>query len=217
MSSPEQTVRIDFKPRFRVFIDFWNFQITLNERENEATGQQDVHFKIDWKQFPAWVVGKAAEVVGINDYSYEGTIVYTSYNPAATDASFKRWLTTWLDRQPGIQVVARERQPKSAPRCNLCHQEIQSCPSCGNRLAGTIEKGIDTALVTDMIRLAWEGAYDVGIVVSSDRDLVPVVEFLDSKGRKIIQGGFPPSGLHLATACWASFDLFALREEYRRN
>jgi uncharacterized LabA/DUF88 family protein len=84
-------------------------------------------------------------------------------------------------------------------------------------VTGTVEKGVDTAIVTDMIRLAWESAYHIAVLASSDADLVPAVRFLDSKGLKIIQAGFPPSGVHLATSCWASFDMFADREAYRRQ
>jgi uncharacterized LabA/DUF88 family protein len=67
-----------------------------------------------------------------------------------------------------------------------------------------------------MIRLAWEGAYDVGVLASMDSDLVPAVEFLALRGRKIVQAGFPPKGTDLATACWASFDVFADRKEIER-
>ena len=56
------------------------------------------------------------------------------------------------------------------------------------------EKGVDTAIATDMIRLAWEKAYDVAVLASSDGDLVPAVEFLDLKGARIIQAGFYPRG-----------------------
>ena len=67
-----------------------------------------------------------------------------------------------------------------------------------------------------MIRLAWEDAYDIAVLASSDADLVPAVRFLDQKGRKVIQAGFPPTGVQLATSCWASFDMFRHREEFRR-
>ena len=93
---------------------------------------------------------------------------------------------------------------------------MEYCPNCQTKISATVEKGIDTAIATDMIRLAWEDAYDIGLIVPSDSDFVPVVEFLDSKGHKMIQAGFPPQGIHLATACWGSFDLFALREQFRR-
>jgi uncharacterized LabA/DUF88 family protein len=64
--------------------------------------------------------------------------------------------------------------------------------------------------------LVWESAYDVAVLVSSDSDLVPAVEFLDLRGRKVIQAAFPPIGSHLATACRASFDMFSERDSYRR-
>lgn len=83
-------------------------------------------------------------------------------------------------------------------------------------LAGTVEKGVDTAIATDMIRLAWENAYDAAILVTSDADLVPAVEFLELKGIRVIQAGFPPDGADLSTACWGSFDLFACRKMFGR-
>jgi len=70
-----------------------------------------------------------------------------------------------------------------------------------------MEKGIDTAITTDMIKLAWEEAWDVAILISSDHDFVPVVEFLATKGRRVINVHFPPRGAHLARICWASIDL----------
>jgi uncharacterized LabA/DUF88 family protein len=84
-------------------------------------------------------------------------------------------------------------------------------------MAGTIEKGVDTAIATDMIRLAWERAYDVAILATSDADLVPAVEFLDQRGFRIIQAGFPPLGSHLSRACWATLDVFKIRNQFRRN
>ena len=74
-------------------------------------------------------------------------------------------------------------------------------------MIGTVEKGIDTAITTDMIRLAWEDAWDVAILVSSDHDFIPVVEFLSSKGKRVINVYLPPKGINLARTCWASIDL----------
>ena len=90
------------------------------------------------------------------------------------------------------------------------------CPHCRADLARSVEKGVDTAIATDMIRLAWENAYDVGVLVTSDADLIPAVEFLDQEGTRILQAGFPPSGVDLSRACWATFDLFTIRNTFRR-
>ena len=206
----------DGRARVRVFIDFWNLQITLNQQIQHVDPTDA--FKIDWSALPRWLAREAATVVGTEHHSYDGAHVYSSYNPlSASDVGLRWWLTTWLDRQPGVQVVLKERRPKDPPTCPSCHQSVPSCPACKASLARTVEKGVDTAIVTDMIRLAWERAYDVGVIVSSDADLVPVVEFLDSKGLRMVQAGFPPIGSDLATACWGSFDVLAGRESFRRT
>ena len=199
-----------------MFVDFWNLQITLNEQVQLINPSEN--FKLDWSVLPRWLARAAATVVGPVPHSYDGAHVYASYDPhSSRDVKFRHWLTTWLDRQPGVQVVLKDRRPKAAPTCPACHASITSCPRCGAALARTVEKGIDTALATDMIKFAVEGAYDVGVLVSSDADFVPVVEFLDSKGIRVVQAGFPPIGSALATACWGSFDLLARREEFRRR
>lgn len=200
--------------RVRIFVDFWNLQLTMNERERAATGASN--FPFDWSKLPSVLVKKAAEKCGVPGLAYEGMHVYASYDPRAQDDKLKRWLLTWLDRQPGVQVVLKERRLRDVPHCPVCRAEVPVCPACGGSLRRNQEKGVDTAIVTDMIRLAWEAAYDVAVLVSSDSDLVPAVQFLDLRGRKVIQAGFPPIGSHLATACWASFDMFAERDSYRR-
>ncbi len=203
--------------RIRVFIGFWNVQLWLNRLEAENAGTPDARFLIDWTKFPRWLADRAAEVCSLSPYSYEGAHVYASYNPkSGDDTKLRKWLTGWLNSRPGVQVVAKARRPKNAPVCPACHRTISACPGCGSGLAGTVEKGVDAAIATDMIRLAWEETYDVAVLVSSDTDLVPAVEFLDLRGRKVIQAGFPPVARELATACWASFDLFTERHNYRR-
>ena len=94
-----------------------------------------------------------------------------------------------------------------SPKRPVCHKEVAECPHCKGSMAGTVEKGIDTAIVTDMIKLAWADSYDIAVLVSADRDFIPAVEFLGSKGLKVVHAGFPPSGMELARKCWASFDL----------
>jgi len=210
-ASPPQ---VSSKVRFRVFIDFWNFQLTLNKRVGDS------RFKIDWRLLPARLVQEAAALIGATDYSYEGTIIFTSYNGKTEEGrKYRKWATTWLDVQPGIQVQCYERRPREHPKCPSCHKAVEKGPdaSCGADMAGTVEKGVDTAIATSMIRLAWEKSYDVAILASSDADLVPAVEFLDHRGFRIIQAGFPPSGAHLTRACWGMVDVAKIRRTIERT
>ncbi len=208
------------KMRVRVFVDYWNFQLSLNAREAKRRGVDDYRFEIDWQKLGPWLARKACAVVNCaqGEHSFDGVIIYTSFDPSNPQGvKFRGWAEGWLDRQPGIQVHCRPRHRRSDIACPICHESIVDCPHCGKRMRSTIEKGVDTLIATDMIRLAWENAYDLGVLATSDSDLVPAVEFLNLRGRKIVQAGFPPIGIDLATACWGSFDVFADRKEIERK
>ena len=69
------------------------------------------------------------------------------------------------------------------------------------------EKGVDTAIVTDLLALASEGAYDVAVLLSSDADHIPAVEWVQGKGRKVINATWANHGFDLAKTSWAAFDL----------
>lgn len=224
MSPPETPQTSDVggaRFRVRVFVDYWNLQLTLNEREAALRNVTDYRFKVDWKGLGHWLAGKACETAGIgpNAHSYEGIIIYASYDPrTAAGRSDSKWMRTWLDVQPGVNVRCLERQPKHPPKCTKCYGVIEYCPNpdCKEKMVGTVEKGVDTFIATDMIRLAWEKAYDIAVLATSDRDLIPAVEFLAQKGLRVIQAGFPPIGIDLAKTCWASFDIFPHKNEIER-
>jgi len=51
----------------------------------------------------------------------------------------------------------------------------------------TREKGIDVKLATDLIVGAVDDRYDTAIVISSDSDLVPAIDWVRMKGKKKIE------------------------------
>ena len=207
--------------RIAVFVDYWNFQLTLNSKIAAKNGNPDHRAKVDWKALGAILAKEACNVLSCDpaSLSYEGCYIYTSYNPVTDEGKrFSKWATTWLNRQPGITVEIRERKPKALPKCPICHADITHCPhaKCGEPISATIEKGIDTLLVTDLIRFANSNSYDAAVLVSSDADMVPAVNFVQTLGKKIIQAGFPPSGIDLSTRCWGSFDVMKLAGQLER-
>ena len=113
-----------------------------------------------------------------------------------------------------MSIVPRQKK-RSPPRCPGCQQPVGTCPSCAADLRGTEEKGVDVRLATDMISLAWVNNYDVAVLVSSDRDFVPVAELLETKGIKVIHGAFPPKGAQLSARCWGKIDIPRLRDALR--
>jgi len=195
--------------RTRIFVDFWNLQLNIIAREGSD-------YRLDWRQLSPCLVAQAETLLGSN-LRFEGTHVYLSYNPHTDKGKrLHNWAVNILDRFPGVHLIAKERKPKHPPDCPNCHTTVAICPHCQGQMIGTVEKGIDTSIVTDMISLAWEEKWDIAILISSDHDLVPCVEFLNSKGRRVTNGYFPPDGMLLARTCWASFDLRQLLPQLRR-
>jgi len=207
--------------RIAVFIDYWNFQLTLNQKASSLRHINDLRVKVNWKTLGPLLAKQACGILGcdVAELSYQGTYIYTSFNPLTEEGKkFKNWATTWLDRQPGVNVQARERRRKSPQKCPACHQEITHCPHavCGEEINATEEKGVDTFLVTDLLRLGLSDSYDAAVLASLDADMVPAVEYMQTMGKKIIQAGFPPQGMTLATECWGSFDVMKLLDQLER-
>ena len=197
------TVEFSAAQKVRVFIDFWNFQLSARDALGRNT-------RADWERLPRWLgTEAAARITGIDAASlrYEGAMVYVSAAPGEREAGLRTWATKFLARVPGVTVVLKDRVKKHPPVCQACHKPVATCCNCGAALSLTEEKGIDVAIAADMIRLAWEEAYDWAVLVSSDRDFIPAVEFLNGKGRKVLHAGFPPRGSELASKCWGSIDL----------
>jgi len=48
------------------------------------------------------------------------------------------------------------------------------------------QKGVDTLLVLDLVRLGRRGAYDIAVLFSGDRDIVEAVREAQSEGRRVI-------------------------------
>jgi uncharacterized LabA/DUF88 family protein len=48
-----------------------------------------------------------------------------------------------------------------------------------------VEKGVDVAVVTDLLSLAWENAYDDAVLVSGDADYTGAVDKVRSKGKMV--------------------------------
>ena len=200
------------RQRVRVFVDFWNFQLSAND----VLGRS---FRPDWNTLSRWLgVEAAALISGVaeSDLQFEVSTVYLSVGKGAGDARLREWATRFLDRVAGVTVVLKERVKKHPPVCQSCHRPVSACCHCGIPLSLTEEKGVDVAIATDMIKLAWEDAYDWAVLVSSDRDFIPAVEFLNAKGRKVLHAGFPPRGSELAAKCWGSLDLRSSLKQLER-
>jgi len=198
--------------RTRVFIDFWNFSLNWRDRADGA--------RIDWPSVPRVLLDEARkklEVAGITeDLQLEETLVYASY--LNTDKKLKGWLDSFLDRQPSFNVKSRERKSKRRTiHCANCGADNEKCEACGEPLTWAPEKGVDTAIVTDLLALAGEDAYDVAILLSSDADHIPAVEWIQARGRKVINATWANHGFDLKRTSWAEIELDPLLPLMKRN
>lgn len=193
----------------RLFLDFWNFQLRWNERSGGSN--------CDWTKVPSVLLAAAQGVTPqLGQLVLDDTRIYASTNPD-TEGNLRGWLDGFLDRQPGFRVFVRERRSRPAPvHCSQCGQELPNCPSCNAAYTKAVEKGTDSAIITDMFSLAWENAYAVAILVTGDADMIPAVEKIQDRGLKIINATWQRYGHELAKKCWASFPIDPLITQLTR-
>lgn len=182
--------------RVKIFIDFWNFQLAWNEYHQRKGAKEVV--RIPWKPLLYQVLVREVDPAA----TYAGTHVYASYdahNPA--DTGLRRFLNV-MDGFPGYDVLVKERKPQSSIRCPSCRQSIGQCPHCRQTIQRTVEKGVDTALVTDLIQIGIDGHYDRAVLIAADADHVPAVEFLGGRMKQITHAWFKGHAHELRNACW---------------
>ena len=199
--------------RVHIFVDFWNFELSIQNTLG-------ADFRIDWFGLGHLLTEQTVRVVNpATPLEYQGMRVYGSYDPnSPNEQNLRRWALNTLPRAPGVTVRMTERRRKATgPKCPSCRRVISHCMHCGGNMRGTEEKGVDTAIATDMMRLAWDNNYDVAVLVSSDRDFIPVVQSLETKGIRVIHGAFPPQASELTKACWGSIGIPNISENFRRS
>lgn len=181
-----------------IFVDFWNTQLSWNEWHHRRGAHETV--RIPWEhRFPQVLL----QQVDANAV-YAGTKVYASYHPGTTsDNGLRRFLHV-MDGFTGYDVIVKERSPRGPTRCPnpRCRKPIAVCPHCDRAIERTVEKGIDTALATDLIRYGIDGHYDRAILVAADADHVPAVKFLGGRMKQITHCWFRGQASELRNACW---------------
>jgi len=188
------------KARVRMFVDFWNFQINWNEYH---AGRGAGRLIIPWKDLPAVLTTEISRGQAVK---FAGAQVYASINSSSPkDMKLSRWLHHTLASYTGYSIDVRERKPRKTIRCQEenCKAPVENCPACNTPLRGTVEKGIDAAIITDLISMAFDDNYDIGLLISGDADYAPAVKYIQKKtDKQIIQVFFKAHGDQLRNACW---------------
>ena len=196
--------------RVRILVDFWNLQIAWNQFHEKRSGER---LRIPWETRLTDVLTRQASPEAV----YHGCHVYASVNPrSSADVGLRRFLHA-MQGFAGYRVTVKERKARGPHRCPnpACRSHVLACPSCGEALQRTVEKGVDTALVTDLIQAAIDDLFDVAILVSADADFVPAVELVQNRtGKRVIHAHIRPQGQELRNACWSHVFLDDLMDQF---
>jgi uncharacterized LabA/DUF88 family protein len=187
--------------RVRIFVDFWNFQINWNDYHTRNGATAPV--PIPWKELPPLLAAEAAKG---QLAKFAGIHVYASVNSSSEkDRKLSNWLHHSMAGLTGYIVDVRERKPRKTIKCQEenCRTPITSCPACKKPLKGTVEKGIDAAVITDLITLAFDDNYDLAVLICGDADYAPAVRYIQRKtDKQVVQAFFKAHGDELRNACW---------------
>ena len=113
---PEQDAQPEQRYRARVFVDFWNFTLSMRD--------VDANFRTDWAKLGPVLAAMAVDRIDNRiPCEYQGLNFYGSYDPASNaDRNLFRWATTKVDTFPGVSVsIVRRQKKRSPPRCPACH------------------------------------------------------------------------------------------------
>ena len=192
----------------RLFIDYWNFQLNWNQRAGDG--------RCDWLALPGRLLGAIEEQLGVTALDAGGTNIYASVEPS--NENLVAWLESFLDRQPGFRVrTVRMVRRQRTQRCVACGGEMSSCPDCGEPFSMTAAKGLTARWILDLLQMVECGTCQVPVMVSSDSELVPVVEYLVDRGVRVVHAGWRDAGGELARSAWGALDLEPLMPDLMRS
>jgi uncharacterized LabA/DUF88 family protein len=172
------------KERVQIFIDGGNFfHLALKKL---GIGENDFSFE-GFANFLA----NGREIVSMGKRFYVGTVREQVGNPRSKKAMSKQTklfttlkMTGWEIKTSKLRT--RIERIKIDGRV-LNHEELRRKGVSEIEIRTTREKGIDVKLATDLIVGAVDDRYDTAIVVSSDSDLIPAIDWVRIKRNKKVE------------------------------
>ncbi|MFA6042637.1 MAG: NYN domain-containing protein [Patescibacteria group bacterium] len=170
--------------RVQIFIDAGNFY----HRALKPLGLKERDF--DFEKFSIFLAGERV-ITSLGKRYYIGTVREDVKNPKTIEAMSRQTQLFTVLQKTGWQIqtsklrIRTERltiDTRVKDYKRLLKLGVEKIEFTRSR-----EKGIDVKLATDLIVGAVDNRYDVAIVVSSDTDLVPAIDWVRNRGKKLIE------------------------------
>lgn len=188
----------------QLFVDYWNFTNTLKAEAQFRGGTASV----DWPEFNGWLVEQASRLLDVDYVEFARVHFFTAYNPGTRRGrGQKAFFQALRQREKHSVWMNAQRQRRNPPNCPSCREEFGECPNCGADMRGYEEKGVDVALAVRMMRELHEGRLDTAILISADRDFIPLIEEIRRYRVTVLYAGFPSGGSAVRDRCDEAIDL----------
>ncbi len=182
--------------KVKIFIDFWNLQISWNRYHNKLGAEK---VSLPWGDKLRTVLLSKL----VDNVEYSGTHLYASINPQNPKDKYLKGFLNNLNMCEGYKVIVKERKSSKPIFCNKCNHDILNCPTCNEKLTRTIEKGVDTTIAIELFQFAVDNLYDTAILISGDADFIPAIDYIQQKGKKIIHAGWKDIAYNISMTCWS--------------
>jgi uncharacterized LabA/DUF88 family protein len=161
----------------------------------EALARSLTRGVVDYGRLAQWALAS------VDGTQLAGAHYYTGA-PGAHEAPERRQLLSELidimECEPGFFVHRFNRSATRIP-----------CAHCGENTTTVEEKMLHTALVTDVVMLGVQDAYDVAVLFTNDVNVIPGVQAIQTLGKRAWVVSCEPHGVSrsLARASWSTLQL----------
>lgn len=144
---------------------------------------------IDGSNFYHILKNSFGDTKSMNDFNFQ---TFSNYISVGKTLIRTYYYSAPLDKERDPKVYAKQQrffeELKKIPNFELVLCRMQKGKQNGKTTYMVKEDDIHIAV--DMVKMAYNNAYDTAILVSTDGDFVPAINAVKEKGKKVINVGF---------------------------
>jgi uncharacterized LabA/DUF88 family protein len=185
--------------RLKIFVDFWN--VVVNARNISKNIDVDVR----WDRLVDQVVAETSS--GHSDETageLAGCYIFGSYSKSSPkEKTFVEHTLDEFGGKQGLYFEFKERIKKETS--DLCNK-------CGAAIDKTSESGVDVLLTVEMVKHAAMREHDYLALISSDRDYIPLLEYLKDQGQRVLHAATDTPNREMRSLTWKQVALKPMYE-----